>query len=100
MTLFWYSSDMVKKSVTVGNRNGIHVRPSRFIAQTMDGTRDAVSLEANGISITSLSMINILTLGLKHGDTCIITVEGDDALHTMEKIESLMTREYDFSSSI
>lgn len=92
----WYIIPMVKATAVVTNSNGIHVRPSRVIASALACSSAHISLSANGFTVTSMNMMNLLSLGLKQDDTVEITVDGEGEQQVLAQAIALFETRFDF----
>ncbi len=83
----------------MANTNGIHVRPSRVIETELAPYSETVTLASNGMKISSINMINLLSLGLKTGDTVEITVSGAQEQQVFDQIVKLLETHFDFPTA-
>lgn len=94
--LIWYSIPMVKAMAVISNSNGIHVRPSRVIASALASSSAQISLKANGFTVSSVNMMNLLSLGLKQGDSVEVAIEGEEEQQVLAQTIALLEARYDF----
>lgn len=87
---------MTEVRATIKNRQGIHVRPSGVIINEIENIKSDIILEAKGISMPLMSIMDLLALGLQHDEEVLITVSGEDEKNASEKLKELFEREYDF----
>ena len=81
---------MLERIVTVKNETGLHARPaSDFVGftKTFDGK---ISLVSNGKTLNAKSILHVLSLSLKKGDTFTIRAEGDNAEEVLDRIEKFL----------
>lgn len=65
-------------SYTVKDEIGIHARPAGLLAKKAKEFESAITLEKNGKSAAATKLMAVMGLGVKHGETINITVEGAD----------------------
>jgi phosphocarrier protein len=87
---------MAEATATIRNRDGIHCRPSVVIVKAMEGYPGQIRI-ANDMGETNLrSVMSLMTLGLRTGDSVSITVTGPDEDVTCHKIVELLETHFDF----
>jgi len=87
---------MTEVTASIHNSKGIHVRPSGVIVNEIATLESEIILEAKGIRVTFLSIMDLLALGLQRGETLKINVNGPDEKHVAARLVELFEREYDF----
>ena len=87
---------MVRKSVTIKNKMGIHVRPTGVIIDTFHDSHADIRVEAKGLESDLKDHISLLAMGLCKGDTVEIIVSGDNEEEISCRIVELFEREFDF----
>lgn len=77
---------------------GLHARPATQIVQLLQGCKSSVAFTYRKETVNARSIMSILMLAAKRNSQLVITVEGEDAEETMEKLTHIFeTRfgEYD-----
>lgn len=67
---------------------GIHARPAGLLAKEAKKFNSKVILNVNGKSAEATKLMAIMSLGVKHGQTVEITVEGEDEESAYEDIKA------------
>lgn len=67
---------------------GIHARPAGLLAKEAKKINSKVILNVNGKSAEATKLMAIMSLGVKHGQTVEITVEGEDEESAYEDIKA------------
>ena len=83
----------LSKDLTVKASVGLHASPAaEFVklAQQFNGT---VIIEKNGNEVDGKSMIGILKLAIKQGETFQLTIDGEDEENFMEQFEELVNKD-------
>ena len=65
-------------SYTIKDEIGIHARPAGLLAKKAKEFESAITIEKNGKSAAATKLMAVMGLGVKHGETINITVEGAD----------------------
>ena len=77
---------MLEKLVTIKNETGLHARPaSDFVGFTKTFT-DKISLINNEKALNAKSILHVLSMSLKNGDSVMVRVEGDNEAETLDKV--------------
>jgi len=84
---------MISKDYIVTSTEGIHARPATKLARLAKEYRSYISLKKGDRVVKLNSMLNILTIGAKNGDTITIVVEGEDELLAFAAIDQFLTEE-------
>jgi len=84
---------MISKEYLVTSADGIHARPATKLVKLAREYRSNISLNKGDRLVALTSMLNILTAGVKKGDTITIIVEGDDEAEAFGAIDQLLTEE-------
>jgi phosphocarrier protein HPr len=70
---------MASATVTLHNEVGLHARPASRFVETAKGFTAEISVTKDGRSANAKSMLTLLTLDVRKGDTIDIDAEGADA---------------------
>lgn len=63
---------------TVKDMFGMHARPAALLARTSGRYRSKITLTKGDKTADAKGIFAVMTLGVKHGDTLTVTVEGED----------------------
>src|ERR1700674_5362192 len=72
------------------NPTGLHARPASLFVQTADRFQANVRASGHGRESDASSIIGILSLGLRQGDTLTIKASGTDATAALEALSDLV----------
>lgn len=82
---------MVKKTVTIGNKSGLHARPARVFVEKAQSFASEIYLACPGEEpVNGKSILGILTLGAEKGKTIEISAEGPDAERAVAELVKLI----------
>lgn len=74
--------------VQVKNTMGLHTRPATTIVKLLQNSKSDVFFTYKNETINAKSILSILMLAATKNSKITITVEGEDADHTMESLVS------------
>lgn len=80
---------MVKlvSKVQVKSAQGLHTRPATVIVRLLQNCKSSVFFKYKKESVNAKSILSLLLLAAKRNSRITITVDGEDAEETMEKLE-------------
>lgn len=84
---------LVKKTLTVKNKQGLHARPAALFVQVANKFDSRITVKREDEEVNGKSIMGILMLGAEKGSLVILEVEGDDAEKAMEELEKIITSE-------
>lgn len=87
---------MVSGQATIINEYGIHCRPSAQILKEVTGYEGTMKVSCNGLDSGLKSIIELLALGIKKGDTVSLEVEGPEEAQMLDKLIQLFQTNFDF----
>lgn len=83
-------------TATIQNADGIHCRPSVLIIKAVEDYEGEITV-CNEIHSTDLrSVMSLMTLGLRPGDSVSVQVTGPDAESMCRRIVELFETHFDF----
>ncbi|HEX4839526.1 MAG TPA: HPr family phosphocarrier protein [Rhabdochlamydiaceae bacterium] len=74
--------------VKVKNVLGLHARPAAMIAKLLQNSKSQVSISYRQETVNARSIMSILMLAIKKNSLIVLTIEGEDAEETLEKLSS------------
>jgi phosphocarrier protein len=81
----------VTAQVTISNVMGIHLRPASSLVQMSNQYPDCeVEFTRNGLTVNGKSIMSVIMLGAKKGDTVTIKAEGKEARDLVDKLIALI----------
>jgi len=84
---------MISKNYLITASAGIHARPATALIRLAKKYKSVVSLKKGENLVRLNSMLNLLTIGAKGGDTLIVIIEGDDEEDAAQAIDKFFTEE-------
>lgn len=86
-------SQIVKKNVTVMNKQGLHARPAALFVQLANKFDSAITVTKGKEVVNGKSIMGILMLAAEKGSQLIIVAEGDDAPDAVSALEALVGKD-------
>jgi phosphocarrier protein HPr len=76
----------LSRKVQVKNSMGLHTRPATSIVKLLQSCKSDVAFTYKRETINAKSILSILMLAARQNSKIVITVNGDDANETMDKL--------------
>lgn len=86
---------MVSRTATVASAVGLHARPAAIFAQAVDDTGFDVTLTYGDEEADAASVIEVMALGVGHGDEVVLSCEDDAASDSLDALAELLGRDLD-----
>lgn len=87
---------MTRREATIGSRVGLHARPAALFVQASAATGVPVKIGRDGGALVDArSMLGVLALGAKNGDTVVLEAEGDGADEALDRLVALLAQDHD-----
>ena len=80
---------MATRNLVINDPVGIHARPAAMFAQAASGQTVTIAKEG-GNAVPAGSILSIMGLGIKQGDTVVINVEGDNAEAVADNLANIL----------
>lgn len=84
----------VVRTVVLGNKYGLHVRPATMLAQAASRFKASLSISKDGVEVDGKSVLEMISLGAECGSELIIRAEGDDADAAVSALEALVVSRF------
>jgi len=87
---------MPSRDVVVGSRIGLHGRPAAIVVRTAAAQPVTVRISTGGKSpVDASSIIAVLSLGAKGGDTVTVEADGDGADAALDAMAEILAQDLD-----
>lgn len=87
---------MSQLTVVVGSPSGLHARPASLFVQAAARQPVKVTVARDGQApVDARSLLSVLALGAKHGESLVLAAEGDGAQAAIEELAALVARDLD-----
>ena len=75
---------------TITDENGIHARPAGLFVKMASGFSSDIQVKKGERSADAKRLFGLMGLGVKRGDTIIVTVDGPDEQQAANELESFL----------
>ena len=82
---------MIRKSITIGISNGLEARPIAMLVQVASQYTSNIYLESEARKVNAKSIMGMMSLGLDHGESVTVSVDGADEEEAMKSIEEYLS---------
>lgn len=87
---------MHSRTAVVASEVGLHARPAALFARAAGATGVPITIALRGGDpVDARSVLNVLTLGVGHGDEVLLTAEGDGAEAALAGLVGLLESDLD-----
>ncbi len=81
---------LLEARLTLTNPTGLHARPASLFVQTAGRFHARVEVAGRGRQADATSIIGVLSLGIRNGDTITLRVSGEEAQAAVEALSELV----------
>jgi phosphocarrier protein HPr len=82
---------MIEKKYAILAHEGIHARPATALVRLTRQFKSIIQLQKGETIVRLNSLLNILSLGAKGGDTISILIEGEDEVSAAQALDIFFT---------
>jgi phosphocarrier protein len=87
---------MAQRQVIVGSRIGLHARPAALFVKAATAQPVKITIrKGDRPPVDARSILRVLALGAKNGDTVVLEAEGDGAVEALEVVASVVAEDHD-----
>ncbi len=81
-------------TVTIASTVGLHARPAALFVQAATATGLPVKIGRDGDDpVDARSILGVMTLGAKHGETVVLSAEGEGADEALDGLVDLLSQD-------
>jgi phosphocarrier protein len=89
-------SVMAQREVIVGSRVGLHARPAALFVKAATEQPVRITIrKGDGQPVDARSILRVLALGAKNGDTVTLEADGEGAVEALEAVAVLVAEDHD-----
>ena len=82
---------MMRKTVTVKNKLGLHARPSALLVRAATKYRSEFFIEKDGTKVNGKSIMGVMMLAAECGSTLELIADGVDEEYLLDEITIMIT---------
>lgn len=80
----------VEQEVTVKHAAGLHARPAALFVSAAKGFTARIEVGARGIWVDAKSIMGVLRLGVRQGETVVLRADGEDAAAAVAALTAVL----------
>ncbi len=89
---------MIKKTVKVVNKLGLHARPAALLVTTASKFKSQFFISKDSIRVNGKSIMGVMMLAAEMGTELILEVDGPDETEAIEEIIKMIASGFDETS--
>jgi phosphocarrier protein len=87
---------MALREVVVGSRVGLHARPAALFVKAVAEQPVQITIrKGDGAPVDARSILRVLALGARNGDTVILEADGEGAEEALETVAQVVAEDHD-----
>ena len=84
------------RTVRIGSAHGLHARPAKLFAQAAKDSGIPITIAKDaGKPVNAASILGVISLGIEQGDYVTLSVDGDNADATLDRLSELLSTDHD-----
>ena len=85
---------MIKRTITISNKLGLHARASAKLTKLAGGFESDIHMSRNGRRVNAKSIMGVMMLAAGKGATVMVEAEGADADEAMAALLALIADKF------
>lgn len=86
---------MTKTTVVVNTASGLHARPANFFIKKASEFKSTIKVLKGEKEADGKRLLSVLTLGVKQGESIIITADGEDENKAIEALKNAVESDFE-----
>jgi phosphocarrier protein HPr len=87
---------VAQREVIVGSRVGLHARPAALFVKAAAAQPVKITVrKGDGPPVDARSLLRVLALGARNGDTVTLEAEGEGAVEALEAVAIVVAEDHD-----
>jgi phosphocarrier protein HPr len=86
---------MIKKTITIQNKLGLHARPAAMVVGEASRFGSEIHLNKDGLEVNAKSIMGVMMLAAGMGSQILITADGEDEELAVQALEILFASKFD-----
>ena len=84
---------MVRKTVSVKNKKGLHMRPAEQLVRLASRFESEVTFVKDAVPVNGKSIMGVMMLAAEYGSSITIEIEGPDETDALEAISEIFDQD-------
>lgn len=85
---------MIKKTITIKNKSGLHARPSAQLVKLAGKFESDFYIYSHGYRVNGKSILGVMTLAAEHGAELELELDGPDEEKALQAIEEAVENKF------
>jgi phosphotransferase system HPr (HPr) family protein len=86
---------MLSRKFVISNKYGFHLRPAQVMVEKMTPFNSSVKIKrGDGTEVNAKSLLGLMSLGLKDGETVEAVIMGSDEMSAMKTLKELFSSNF------
>ena len=85
---------MIKKTVRINNKLGLHARASAKLTKLAGSFRSEIFMSRNGRRVNAKSIMGVMMLAAGLGTDVVIEIDGEDEVQAMQALGALISDKF------
>ena len=86
---------MITRTAAIGSSVGLHARPASLFTQAAAEYDYDIVISLDDEEADAASILEVMTLGAKHGDEVTLSCEDDSAAAALDELAAMLERDLD-----
>lgn len=86
---------MIRKTLKIKNRAGIHARPASLIVQTANKFQCEITMEKGTLHVNAKSIMGIIMMAASYNTEVVLCTDGPDEVKAADAIEQLFESKFE-----
>ena len=86
---------MITRTATIGSSVGLHARPASLFTHAAAEYDYDIVISLDDEEADAASILEVMTLGAKHGDEVTLSCEDDSAAAALDELAAMLERDLD-----
>lgn len=81
-------------TLTIQNKSGLHARPAALFSQKASSFKSNIVVVKDGKTSNGKSILAVMALGVKQGESIVLTIDGPDASEAAAAFKKLVAENF------
>jgi len=84
---------LVRKTVSVNNRKGLHMRPAEQLVRTASRFESEITLVKDAVPVNGKSILGVMMLAAEYGSSITVEIDGPDETDALKAITEMFDQD-------